>query len=170
TPVGTDQLRKPSSELTAAVNVQLKYSQSSRPAHHCCQRSGTRDGPSIRGGTSRRTCSSMALQSGVSDHQSKLSKLMPPRSFAMRLTQTTKLFDFLLNISRFVTVRAAPFLRTSFAATRCCSARNCISVSTTLVFAEAEAGLCQNSSRLILDVFKLPFACNISSTVCPIIV
>jgi hypothetical protein len=100
----------------------------------------------------------------------EITKHMPPRSFAIRLTQTTKLFDFLINISRSVTVRAAPFLRTSFAATRCCSARNCISVSTTLVFAEAEAGLCQNSSRLILDVFKLPFACNISSTVCPIIV
>ena len=39
--------------------------------HHCCQRSRTRDGPSICGGASRRTCSSTTLQSGVSDHQSK---------------------------------------------------------------------------------------------------
>jgi len=37
----------------------------------------------------------MTLQSGVSEHQSKLSKQMPPRSFAKRRTQTTKLFDFL---------------------------------------------------------------------------
>jgi transposase len=58
--------------------------------------------------------------------QSKLSKQMPPRSFAMRRTQTTKLFDFLMNSSRSAPVRVAPFRRTSFAATRCCSARNAI--------------------------------------------
>src|SRR5712691_8227930 len=60
---------------------------------------GTRGGPSICGGVSRRTCSSITLQSGVSDRQSKLSKHMPPRAFAMRLTQTTQLFDFLINSS-----------------------------------------------------------------------
>jgi len=43
---------------------------------------------SIRGCARRRTCLSTTLQSGVSDDQSKLSKQMPPRSFAMRLTQT----------------------------------------------------------------------------------
>jgi hypothetical protein len=87
---------------------------------------GTRGGPSICGGVSRRTCSSITLQLGVSDDQSKLSKLTPPRSFAIRRTHTTKLFDFLINSSRSASVGRAPFFRTSFAATRCCSARNCI--------------------------------------------
>ena len=64
------------------------------------QRSGTRLGLSICGGASRRTCSSTTLQPGVSDHQSKVSKHIPPRSFALRRTQTTKLFDFLINSSR----------------------------------------------------------------------
>ncbi len=48
---------------------------------------GTRGGPSICGGVSRRTCSSITPQLGVRDDQSKLSKLTPPRSFAMRRTQ-----------------------------------------------------------------------------------
>ena len=90
------------------------------------QSSGTRRGLSICGGASRRTCSSTTLQSGVSDHQSKLFKQMPPRSFAIRLTQTTQLFDFLINSSRSAPIRAAPFFRTSFAATRCCSTKNSI--------------------------------------------
>jgi hypothetical protein len=49
----------------------------------------------------------MTLQSGVSEHQSKLSRQMAPRSFAMRRTQTTKLFDFLMNSSRSAPVRVS---------------------------------------------------------------
>ena len=35
--------------------------------YHFSRRSGTSDGPSISGGASRRTCSSITFQSGVSD-------------------------------------------------------------------------------------------------------
>jgi len=100
---------------------------------------GTRGGPSICGGVSRRTCSSITPQLGVRDDQSKLSKLTPPRSFAMRRTQTTQLFDFLMNSSRTAPVPRSPFFRNSFAATRCCSARNSISPSIAGEFRVAHA-------------------------------
>jgi hypothetical protein len=117
--------------------------------HYCDHRSGTRGGPSICGGASRLISSSNTLQSGVSDDQSKLSKLMPPRCFAERRAHTTKLFDFLMNCSRSAPMRRAPFFRTSFAATRCCSARNCISVSAAYVnFSRSRCWpSCQNASR-----------------------
>ena len=102
---------------------------------------GTRGGPSICGGASRRTCSSITPQLGVRDDQSKLSKLTPPRSFAMRLTQTTQLFDFLTNSSRTAPVPRSPVFRNNFAATRCCSARNSISPSIAGEFRVAHANL-----------------------------
>jgi hypothetical protein len=94
--------------------------------HYCDHRSGTRGGLSICGGASRRICVSITLQSGESDDQAKPSKWMPPLSFAEKCAQATKLFDFLINSSRSTPERRAPFSLISFAATRCCSARNCI--------------------------------------------
>ena len=46
--------------------------------------------PSIYGGASSRTWSSITFQSGVTDHQSNLSKQMPPMSFAERRKHATK--------------------------------------------------------------------------------
>jgi transglutaminase-like putative cysteine protease len=45
-------------------------------------------------------CSSTIFQSGVSDDHSKLSRHIPPRSFAARRTHKTKLFEFLMYNSR----------------------------------------------------------------------
>ena len=59
------------------------------------QRFGTRGGPSICGSASRMICSSITFRSGVSDDHSKLSRHIPPRSFAARRTHATKLFETL---------------------------------------------------------------------------
>jgi hypothetical protein len=75
-------------------------------------RFGTRGGPSICGGASRMICSSITFQSGVSDDHSKLSRHIPPRSFAARRTHATNLFDFLMYNSRSAPLRRAPFSRT----------------------------------------------------------
>lgn len=88
-------------------------------------RSATRGGLATRGSASLRICSSILPQSGVSDDQSKLSRHIPPRSFAARRMHATKPLDFLMYNSRSAPLRRVPFSRTRFAATRCCSARNC---------------------------------------------